>query len=145
MELFPSWVLWDGPPVRTQLDTGNYFVHIFPSRSTSLLVGTEATPLLSAWTQPGYPEAWALKVLRRQSSCRLLMQPSLKTKRPVPAAQSGVGRPLWATRAERAAPRSQTPEGSSRTSSAVSTKTGNPNWNGAEHLQTLLKTRLRNN
>ena len=43
-----------------------------------LLVGTEATPLLSAWTQPRYPEASALTVLRRQSSHQLVTKLSLK-------------------------------------------------------------------
>ena len=66
---FPR-VLWDlWPPVSLQLDTRNvYCVLIFRSCSASLLVGTEATLLLSAWMQPRYPEAWALMVLRRQSS-----------------------------------------------------------------------------
>ena len=135
MELFPSWVLWDGPPVSTQLDTGNiYFVLIFPSCSASLLVGTEATPLLSDWMQPRYPEAWALTVLRRQSSCQLVTKQNLKAKRPGPAGQRGVWRPVWAAREELATPRSQTPEGLARTSFAVSTQTGNPNWNGAKNL-----------
>ena len=81
MELFPSWVLWDGPLVSPQLGTGNiYFVLLFPPCSTSLLVGTKATRLLAAWTQPCYPEAWALMVLRRQSSCQLVAEPSLKSK-----------------------------------------------------------------
>ena len=62
-------VLWDGPLVSTQLDTGNvYFVLIFPSCSASLLAGTDATPLLSAGTQPCDPRARALSALRRQSS-----------------------------------------------------------------------------
>ena len=61
--------LGDGPPVSAQLDTGNvYFVLIFPSCSASLLEGTEATPLLSAGTQPRDPGARALRGLRRQSS-----------------------------------------------------------------------------
>ena len=55
-------------------------------------------------------------------------------KRPVPTGQSGVWRLLRAAREERAVPRSQTPEGSPRTSFAVSTQTGNPNWNGAKNL-----------
>ena len=127
------WVLWDGPPVSPQLDTGNvYFVLIFPSCSASLLVGTEATLLLSAWMQPRYPGARALTVLRRQSSRQLVTEQSLKAKRPAPAGQRGVWRPLRAAREERAAPRSQTSEGSPRSSSAVSTQTGSPNWNGAE-------------
>ena len=129
---FPR-VLWDGTPVSPQLDTGNvYFVLIFPSCSASLLVGTEATLLLSAWMQPCYPEAWALMVLRRQSSRQLLTEQSLKAKRPAPAGQRGLWRPLRATREERAARCSQTSEGSPRSSSAVSTQTGSPNWNGAE-------------
>ena len=62
-------VRWDGPPVSAQLDTGNvYFVLIFPSCSTSLPAGTEATPLLSAGMQPRDPGAQALRALRRQSS-----------------------------------------------------------------------------
>ena len=100
-----------------------------------LLVGTEATPLLSAWTQPRYPEAWALVVLRRQSSRQLVTEQSLKAKRPVPTGQSGGWRPLRATREEWAAPRSQTSEGSPRSSSAVSAQTESPNWNGAKNLQ----------
>ena len=64
---FPR-VLWDGPPVSPQLDTGNvYSVLNFRSCSASLLVGTEATLLLSAWMQPRYPEAWALMVLKQSS------------------------------------------------------------------------------
>ena len=88
------WVLRDGPPVSPQLDTGNvYSVLIFRSCSASLLVGTEATLLLSAWMQPCYPEAWALMVLRRQSSRQLLTGQSLKAKRPAPAGQRGLWRP----------------------------------------------------
>ena len=43
-------------------------------------------------------------------------------------------RPLRAAREERAAPRSQTSEGSPRSSSAVSARTGSPNWNRAKNL-----------
>ena len=53
-------------------------VLIFPSCSASLLASTEATPLVSAGTQPRYPEASALTVLRRQSSRQLVTEPSLK-------------------------------------------------------------------
>ena len=91
-----------------------------------LLVGTEATPLLSAWTQPRYPEARVLAVLRKHSSCQLVTEPSLKAKRPAPVGQKGFWRPLRAAREERAAPRSQTSEGSPRSSSAVSAQTGSP-------------------
>ena len=98
MELFPPQVLRGGPPLSAQLNTRVvYFALIFPSCSVSVLVGTEARPLLSARTQPRYPEARALRVLRRQSSRQLPSQPSLKANRPGPAAQSGVWRPLWAT------------------------------------------------
>jgi len=48
-------------------------------------------------------------------------------KHPVPTRQRGGWRPKQATREEQAALRSQTPEGSPRTSFAVSTQTGNPN------------------
>ena len=58
MELFPPQVLGGGPLLSAQLETRVvYFVLIFPSCSVSLLVGTEARPLLSARTQPRYPEA----------------------------------------------------------------------------------------
>ena len=43
-------------------------------------------------------------------------------------------RGVWAAREELATPRSQTPEGSPRISFAVSTQTGNPNWNRAKNL-----------
>ena len=43
--------------------------------------------LLSAWTQPRYPGTRALMALRRHSSRQL------KTKRPVPMGQRGVGAP----------------------------------------------------
>ena len=98
----------------------------FPSCSTSLLVGTEATLLLSAWMQPHYPEARVLAVLRRHSSRQLVTEPSLKAKRPAPVGQSGFWRPLQAAREEQAAPRSQTSEGSPRNNSAVSIQTGSP-------------------
>ena len=104
------------------------------SLPSSLLAGTEATPLLSAWTQPRYPGARALRALRRQSSRQLVTEPSLKAKRPAPAGQRWGWRPLRAAREERAAPRSQTSEGSPRSSSAVSAQTGSPNWNGAKNL-----------
>ena len=104
-----------------------YFVLIFPSCNASLLASTEATPLLSAWTQPRYPGARALRALRRQSSRQLLTEPSLKAKRPAPAGQRWGWRPLRAAGEERAAPRSQTSEGSPRSSSAVSARTGSPN------------------
>ena len=71
-----------------QLDTGNVFVLMFPSCS-----GTEASRLLSAWTQPRYPEAGALTVLRRESSRQLVTQPSLRAKRPAPAGQRRFGAP----------------------------------------------------
>ena len=58
---------------------------------------------------------------------QLVTQPSLKAKRPAPVGQRGFWRPLRAAREERAAPRSQTSEGSPRSSSAVSTQTGSPN------------------
>ena len=98
MELFPlpaPRVLWDGPPVSAQLDTGNvYFILIFSSCSAPLLVGTEATPLLSAWTQPRYPGARALTtVLRRQSSHQLVTELSLKANVLSPQVRAGVGAP----------------------------------------------------
>ena len=121
---------WDGPLVSAQLDIGNiYFIVIFSSCSAALLVGTEATPLLSAGTQPHYPGAQAL---RKQNCCQLVTEPSLKAKHPAPVGQRGFWRPLRASREERAARCSQTSEGSPRSSSAVSTQTGNPNWNGAK-------------
>ena len=42
--------------------------------------GTEASRLLSAWTQPRYPEARALTALRRESSRQLGTQPRLKAE-----------------------------------------------------------------
>ena len=56
--------------------------------------GTEASPLLSAWTQPRYPEARALTALMRESSRQLVTEPSLKAKRPAPAGRRGLWRPL---------------------------------------------------
>ena len=136
MELFPA------PPQSSEMDLRSALSWTQETSTSSsffplavLLVGTEATPLLSAWKQPRYPEAWALAVLRRQSSPELVTEQSLKAKRPVPTGQSGGWRPLRAAREERAAPRSQTSEGSPRSSSAVSAQTGNPNWNGAKNLQ----------
>ena len=55
--------------------------------------GTEASPLLSAWTQPCYPEAGALMALRRESSHQLVTEPSLKAKRPEPTGQRCFGAP----------------------------------------------------
>ena len=87
-------VLWDGPPVSAQLDTGNvYFILIFPSCSASLLVGIEATPVLWAWMQPRYPGAQALMVLRRQSSHQLVTELSLKANVLSPQVRGGVGAP----------------------------------------------------
>ena len=87
----------------------------------------EATLLLSARTQPRYPGARALTALRRQGSRQLVTEPSLKAKPPAPVGERGFWRPLRAAREERTAPRSQTSEGSPRSSSAVSTQTGSPN------------------
>ena len=147
MELFPSRVLWDGPPVITQLDTGNvYFVLTFPSCSASLLFGSEATLLLSAWTQSHYLQAYTLTVLRRQSSCQLL--PSLKAKRgSAPWVRGGLGAPcgpLEKSGQHRAhKPQRSHPE----CVSAVYTKTGSPNWNGVEYLhdpsQNMAKEQLK--
>ena len=47
--------------------------------------GTGASPLLSAWTQPSYPETQGLTALRRESSRQLVTEPNLKAKRPAPA------------------------------------------------------------
>ena len=110
-----------------QLGTGNaYFVLIFPSCSASLLAGTEATLLLSAWTQSRYPEARALTALRRQSPLAGHRAQS-EGKASCARDQRGIWRPLLAAREERAAPCSESPEGSPRGSSAVSTRTGRPN------------------
>ena len=80
--------------------------------------GTGASPLLSAWTQPSYPKTRGLTALRRESSRQLVTEPNLKAKRPAPAGQRGIWRPLWAAGEERAVPRSHSPEGSPRSSSA---------------------------
>ena len=96
--------------------------------------GTEASPLLSAWTQPRYPEARALTALRKESSRQLVTEPRLKAKHPSPADRGGGGAlaPPAAAGRERAAPCSQSPEGSPRSSSAESAQTGSPNPNGAK-------------
>ena len=82
--------------------------------------GTEASPLLSAWRQPHYPEARALTALRIESSRQLVTEPSLKAKSPAPAGRRGLWRPLRAAGAEWASLRSHSPEGSPRSSSAAS-------------------------
>ena len=90
---------------------------------------------LSLDAAPLSRKARALTALRRESSRQLVTEPSLKAKHPAPAGQRGLWRPLWAAREERAAPRSQSPEGSPRSSSAASAQTGSPNPNGAEQLR----------
>ena len=55
--------------------------------------GTGASPLLSAWTQPSYPETQGLTALRRESSRQLVTQPSLRAERPAPAGQRRFGAP----------------------------------------------------
>ena len=97
--------------------------------------GTEASLLLSAWTQPRYPEARALTALRRESSRQLATEPSLRAKRPVPAGQGE-------TRGEeRAAPRSHSPEGSPRSSSAGALRLEAQTQMEQNSSTTLLKTR----
>ena len=79
MELFPA------PPQSSEMDLRSALSWTQETSTSSsffplavLLVGTEATPLLSAWKQPRYPEASALTVLRRQSSRQLVTEPSPK-------------------------------------------------------------------
>ena len=137
----PPFCTWSSfPPESSEMDLQSALSWTWETSTSSSFFplavppcwGTESTLLLSAWLQPRYPEARVLAVLRKHSSCQLVTEPSLKAKRPAPAGQSGFWRPLQAAREEQAAPCSQTSEGSPRNSSAVSTQTGSPNWNGAE-------------
>ena len=66
------------------------------------------------------PTSWSPSWVWRQTSCPHTSERGL-------APQAGHQRRV-------AALHSQTPEGSPRTSFAVSTQTGNPNWNGAKNL-----------
>ena len=98
-------------------------------------------------SQPGHShvlEARALTALRRGSARQLVTQPGLKAKCPAPTGQRGLWRPLRAGRAERAAPRSLSPEGCPRSSSAASAQTGSPNPNGAEQLHDPPQDTVRN-
>ena len=100
-------VVWDGPPVSAQLDTGNvYFILIFPSCSASLLVGIEATPRplsldaapLSRSPNPDGAEETKLPPAGHRAES--------EGTRPVPTGQRRGWRPTQATREEQAAPRS---------------------------------------
>ena len=145
MKLFPPWVLWDGPPVSTQLDTGNVcFVLIFPSCSASLLGHWgKPTPLsldtaqLSKNPRPDGPEERKLPPAGNRAQS--------EGKASCARRSEGDLAPPVGRRRRAGSPTLTQPRGLTQKQFCRSAQTGSPNPNGAEQLHDPPQNTVRNN